>query len=45
MKINAEFEDENIQQVRLSDAMENLIAIGNYEVENGEIQPQIVFVN
>ncbi len=45
MKINAEFEDENIQQVRLTDAMENLIAIGNYDVENGKIQPQIVLIN
>ncbi|MGI8668806.1 MAG: tRNA pseudouridine(55) synthase TruB [Aridibacter sp.] len=45
MKVSAVFEDENVQQIRLSDSMNNLIAIGDYDKANEEIQPKIVFIN
>ncbi len=45
MKINGFFEDKNVQQIRLNDLENNLIAIGNYDKSKEEIQPQMVFMN
>ncbi|MDQ3636305.1 MAG: tRNA pseudouridine(55) synthase TruB [Acidobacteriota bacterium] len=45
MKINGFFEDENVQQIRLNDPENNLVAIGNYDKSKEEIQPRMVFTN
>ncbi len=45
MKVREVFKYENVQEVRLTDSENNLVAIGNYENETQEIQPRIVFMN
>lgn len=44
-KVPAKFEQKNVQTVRLTDASENLLAIGNYNQDEETIQPRIVFIN
>lgn len=45
MKILAEFDVEDVQEVRLTNAENDLVAIGNYDENTQEIQPKIVFLN
>ncbi len=45
MKVGASFEGKDVQQVRLTDEAENLVAIGEYDNEKQQIQPRIVFLN
>ena len=43
-KIAATFENEGVQNVRLTDHGQNLVAIGEYDATGKEIQPRIVFL-
>ena len=45
MKVSASFAGGGVEIVRLTDADENLVAIGEYIKESKEIQPRIVFLN
>ena len=45
MKVGASFAGGGVLNVRLTDADENLIAIGEYIEESKEVQPRIVFLN
>ena len=45
MKVDASFEDQNVQNIRLIDADQNLVAIGKYIEKEQQIQPSIVFIN
>ncbi len=45
MKVDASFDIEGVQDVRLTDAGQNLIAIGKYDEKLNEIQPRIVLQN
>ena len=45
MKIEANFADEDVQQVRLTNDENNLVAIGIYDDKTQQIQPRMVFQN
>ncbi|NNE99951.1 MAG: tRNA pseudouridine(55) synthase TruB [Pyrinomonadaceae bacterium] len=45
MKVDASFEGENVQNIRLIDADQNLVAIGKYMKQEQQIQPRIVLIN
>jgi tRNA pseudouridine55 synthase len=45
MKVSANFAQANVQTVKMTDAAENLLAIGFYDENENLIQPRIVFAN
>ena len=45
MKVGASFDSEGVQEVRLTDSNQNLVAIGMYEKKSQQIQPKNVFLN
>lgn len=45
MKVGASFDFEGVQEVRLTDGLGNLVAIGIFEKETQQIQPKNVFLN
>ena len=45
MKVDASFDGVSVQNIRLIDADQNLVAIGKYLEKEQQIQPRIVFIN
>lgn len=45
LKIDADFKDKHVRDVRLVDSDDNLAAIGSYDDTLRQIQPRIVFLN
>jgi len=45
MKVDASFNQESVQNIRLIDVDQNLVAIGKYLEKEQQIQPRIVFMN